>query len=232
MPSSKSLSSSVFRGVASRRAAKNDPSRRLNPPWVFAETDGMEHLLSISLGLGLAAAAGFRVFVPLLVLSAASYTGHLELSSGMEWVGTLPALVAFATATVLEIAAYYIPWLDHLFDALAAPAAVVAGAILTASALTDMDPLLKWSMAIIGGGAVAGAVKGTTAITRGASTLTTGGLGNPILSTFEAAVSFVLSLLAVALPLIALALVVLAAVAVAKWVSGKSRRPAGAANPP
>ena len=164
----------------------------------------MEHAFSIGLGLGLAVAAGFRVFVPLLVLSAAAYTGHLDLGDGFRWIGTMPALVAFSTATVLEIAAYYIPWLDHLFDTLAGPAAVVAGSIVAAAAFTEMDPLMKWSLAIIGGGGLAGLVKGTTAMARGASTLTTGGLGNPILSTVEAGASFTLAALAIVLPLLAL----------------------------
>jgi hypothetical protein len=80
---------------------------------LLTETEGMDlamnHLLSLAVGIGLAAACGFRVFVPLLVMSAAAYTGHLELSSGFHWIGTLPALVAFASATVLEIAALRSP---------------------------------------------------------------------------------------------------------------------------
>ncbi|HXV60721.1 MAG TPA: DUF4126 domain-containing protein [Vicinamibacteria bacterium] len=167
----------------------------------------MEHFLSVSLGLGLAAACGFRVFVPLLIMSAASYTGHLGLSEGFEWVGSFPALVAFGTATVVEVLAYYVPWVDNLLDTLAGPAAVVAGAVVTASAMTDVDPLVKWTLAVIGGGGLAGLVKGATTVARGASTAATGGLANPILATMELGTSFVLALVAVALPLLALVLV-------------------------
>jgi Domain of unknown function (DUF4126) len=177
-------------------------------------------LISIALGLGLAAACGFRVFVPLLVMSAAAYTGHLELAKGFAWIGTLPALITFATATVVEIAAYYIPWVDHLLDTISGPSAVVAGAVVTASALTDVDPFLKWSLAIIGGGGIAGIVSGSTAVVRGFSTVTTGGLGNPIVSTVEAAASFVLSVLAVVLPLVALAVVLLLLLVLVKKLFG------------
>jgi Domain of unknown function (DUF4126) len=184
----------------------------------------MDHLLSLAVGIGLAAACGFRVFVPLLVMSAAAYTGHLELSSGFHWVGTLPALVAFASATALEIAAYYIPWVDNLLDTVSGPAAVVAGTMVTASALTDVDPFLKWSLAIIGGGGVAGIVSGATAMMRGASTVTTGGVANPIFSTVEATVSFAVAALAIVLPLVAIAVVFFALYFLWKKLFGRPPR--------
>ena len=184
----------------------------------------MENLLSLAVGIGLAAACGFRVFVPLLLLSAAAFSGHLELSSGFSWIGTLPALVAFASATVIEIAAYYIPWVDNMLDTIAGPAAVVAGTVVTASALTDVDPFLKWSLAVIGGGGVAGIVSGATTVMRGASTITTGGLANPIFSTVEAVVSFAVAALAIVLPLVALAVVFLVLYFLAKKLFGRAPR--------
>src|SRR5947209_5055832 len=96
-------------------------------------------LLSICLGIGLSAACGFRVFVPLLVMSIASLSGHLSLAPGFAWIGTYPALLTFAVATILEIAGYYIPWLDHALDILASPAAIVAGTVATASVVTGMS---------------------------------------------------------------------------------------------
>lgn len=180
----------------------------------------MEHALSICLGLGLAAAAGFRVFVPLLVMSIAAYTGHLELGSGFHWIGTMPALVVFSSATCLEVGAYYIPWVDNLLDTISAPAAVVAGTIVAASSFTEMDPLLKWTLAIIGGGGLAGIVKGTTTVTRGASTATTGGLANWVLSTFELGASFMLSMFAILVPLVTIAVVAFLALLAAKKLFG------------
>ena len=180
----------------------------------------MEHALSICLGLGLAAAAGFRIFVPLLVMSVAAYTGHLELGQGFRWIGTLPALVAFSTATFFEIGAYYIPWLDNLLDTVSGPAAVVAGSVIAASTFTEMDPLLKWSVAIIGGGGLAGIVKGTTTLARGTSTAMTGGLANWMLSSFEAGASLLLSMFAILLPLLTMAFVLFLAYVAAKKISG------------
>jgi len=169
----------------------------------------VDTLMGLLIGVGLSAACGFRVFVPFLIASVAAQTGHLSLSSGFEWMGTTPALLAFAVATGLEVAAYYIPWLDNALDSLAGPAAVVAGTLVTASLVTDMSPFLKWTLAVIAGGGVAGMVKGTAAVTRGASTLSTGGLGNPILATAELGGSVATSLLAIFVP-VATALLILA----------------------
>jgi Domain of unknown function (DUF4126) len=168
----------------------------------------METFLSICLGIGLSAACGFRVFVPMLALSLGSMSGHLTLAHGFEWVGTYPALLAFAVATVVEIAAYYVPWLDHCLDTLATPAAVVAGAVITASLVTDMSPWLRWSLAIIAGGGAAGVVQGTTVLSRGASLATTGGLANPVVATFELVGAVVTSILAILAPVLLLGLLV------------------------
>ena len=161
-------------------------------------------VMSIGIGLGLAAAAGFRVFVPLLVLSVAARAGYLPLSAGFEWIGTTPALLAFATATVLEVAAYYVPWLDNALDTIAAPTAVVAGVVASASVMTELPPLVKWSVAIVGGGLAAGVVAGSTSLVRLKSTATTAGLANLVVATTELAGAVVTSLLAIVLPLVVL----------------------------
>ena len=161
-------------------------------------------VMSVGIGLGLAAAAGFRVFVPLLVLSVAARAGYLPLSAGFEWIRTTPAVLAFATATVLEVAAYYVPWLDNALDTIAAPTAVVAGVVASASVMTDLPPLVKWSVAIVGGGLAAGVVAGSTSLVRLKSTATTAGLANPVVATTELAGAVVTSLLAIVLPLVVL----------------------------
>ncbi|MFQ5988618.1 MAG: DUF4126 domain-containing protein [Candidatus Methylomirabilales bacterium] len=163
----------------------------------------METLLSICVGIGLSAACGFRVFVPLFVMSMASLSGHLALSSGFEWIGTYPALTAFGIATCVEIAGYYVPWVDNLLDTIATPAAIVAGIIVTASVVSDMSPFLKWALAVIAGGGVAGMVQVATGVTRGASTVTTAGVGNPLVATMELGGAMGLSILAIAVPLLA-----------------------------
>lgn len=195
----------------------------------------METLLAIFVGIGLAAACGFRIFVPLLVMSIASLSGQITLSPEFDWIGTYPALAAFAIATIFEIAAYYVPWIDNLLDTVAIPAATVAGTIVMASAVSDMSPFLKWGLAVIVGGGVAGTVQGFTAITRIASTATTGGLGNSVVSTAEAGGSLVMSILALTVPVLA-AILVLAILIVAYrkiylWLFRRNRFQAEANNP-
>lgn len=168
----------------------------------------METFLSVCLGVGLAAACGFRVFVPLLALSVAVRAGVLELASGFDWIASTPALIILAVATVLEIAAYYVPWVDNALDTLATPLAVVAGVVVTASVITDMSPVVRWSLALIAGGTAAGAVQGLTSLTRGASSLATGGLGNFAIATAELAGSLFFSVLSILLPLVAVVLLV------------------------
>ena len=172
----------------------------------------VDTVLSILIGLGLAAACGFRVFVPLLIMSLASRAGmgqHLALSPGFAWIGSTPALIAFSAATILEIAGYYIPWVDNLLDTIATPAAIVAGILVTASTMTmDVSPFLKWTLAVVAGGGTTAVFQGITAMTRHVSSFTTGGLGNPVLATAEAGGSAMLSVLAITGPVLAFLLVV------------------------
>lgn len=171
-------------------------------------------LVSVSVGLGLAAACGFRVFVPLLIASLAAHFGHLPLAPGFDWLASVPALVALGTATVLEVSAYYVPWLDHALDVVATPAAVLAGMLAAASVLTDLPPLLKWSTVIIGGGGAAGLIQGASVLLRLKSGALTGGLANPLVSTLELAGAGGTALLAILLPLLCLVLVVALLIAV------------------
>lgn len=168
----------------------------------------MELVLSLALGIGLSAACGFRIFVPLLIMSAAARGGYLTLASGFEWLGSYPALLMLAVATLLEILAYYLPWVDNALDTLATPAAVIAGTIVTASVVADIDPWLRWMLAVIAGGGVAGLVQTGTTVLRGLSSLTTGGLGNFIVATGEWISSFATALLAILFPLLTVLLVI------------------------
>ena len=169
----------------------------------------MELLLSICVGLGLSAACGFRIFVPLLVTSIAAHSGHLNLASNFQWIGSTEALTAFSLATALEVGAYSIPWLDNFLDTVATPAAVVAGTMVTASMVTDVSPFLKWSLAVVAGGGVAGAVQATTVLARGLSLTGTGGLANPLVATAELGGSILTAIAAVVAPFLALGLIVL-----------------------
>jgi hypothetical protein len=174
----------------------------------------------IALGIGLAAATGIRVFLPLLIAGLAAHQGYIPLSESFQWLASTPALVMLGTAAVTETLAYYIPGLDHLLDVIASPAALVAGAIASAAVMTDLPPSVVWPLAIIGGSGIAGLTKGTSALVRAKSGLMTGGLGNPAVSTAETIGATGLSLFAIALPFLALIVIV----ALLVWLVRKAGR--------
>jgi hypothetical protein len=193
-----------------------------------------ESLVSIGVGLALAAAAGFRVFVPLLALSLAARGGWVELSPAFAWLETTPASIALATAMVLEIGAYYVPFFDNLLDTLTAPVAVLAGIVASASLLTDLPPWLQYSIAIIGAGGTAGAVHASTSLLRLKSSTITAGFGNPVIATLELIGSIVIAIIGLIAPLLALLVAVLVVVMVTKrfnaWRLGNA--PAAARSSP
>jgi hypothetical protein len=165
--------------------------------------------LSIVLGIALAAASGFRVFLPMLIVSGAAYTGHLQLDNSFAWLGTSSALTMLSVAALAEVLAYYVPLIDNLLDALATPAAFIAGTLISAAVMTDVPPMVKWTAAVIAGGGVAGLTQGLTGILRAHSTVLTGGLGNSIIATAELGGAVVISFLALVAPAAAIALVML-----------------------
>jgi hypothetical protein len=174
----------------------------------------METLVSAAAGIGLSAAAGFRVFVPLLVLGLAARTGYVPVATGFEWLGTTEALLILGSATLVEVAAYAIPWLDHALDAVATPLAVVAAVVMSAAVLTDLPPYLKWSLAVIAGGGAAGLVQGATVLLRLKSGTVTGGVANPLVAAVELFGAVGTAVLAVTLPLVAVLLVAAACLAI------------------
>ena len=194
----------------------------------------MDAFLSLGVGLGFSAACGFRVFVPLLVGSIAAQVGYLPLSPGFEWIGTPQALTAFATAALLEVLAYCIPWLDNALDAIATPVSVIAGIVVSASVFTDLPPFLKWGEALIGGG-VAGITQGASVLFRLKSVLFTGELGNPLVSAAELIAALVVALLAILLPLACLVLIAGLCIAAfrlsGRLVFGRRRNRGGTSSP-
>ncbi|ADX68504.1 Uncharacterised protein [Weeksella virosa] len=156
-------------------------------------------LLSLFLGVGLAAASGFRVFLPLFVLSVAAYLGadYLPLSEQWKWVGSIPAMITLGIAMIVEILAYYIPVVDNFLDTISVPLATLAGILVVAVNLGEMNELATWSLAIIAGGGTAAAISSSTATVRAISTTATAGAGNFLVNSGETASSAVLSLLAI-----------------------------------
>ena len=160
-------------------------------------------LLDLMLAIGLSAASGFRIFVPFFALSLATSIGHLDLPSNLDWVESPQALILFGLALTLEVISFSIPWFDHAVDIIATPTAIIAGTVLTAAIAPDMDPMIRWSLAIIAGGGTAGVTKGLMGMLRGTSTLFSGGLANPLLAFIELLAAIALSILAITVPLTA-----------------------------
>ena len=182
--------------------------------------------LSIALGVGLAAATGFRIFLPMLIVSVAAHTAHLSLDEHFAWLATSSALITLSVAALLEILAYYVPVVDNVLDTLATPASLVAGTVISAAVMTDVPPMVKWTAAVIAGGGIAGLTQGLTGILRAHSTVLTGGLGNAVIATAEVGGALLISFLALAAPAAAIALVILfllLAIRLTRWLFRRAK---------
>ena len=169
----------------------------------------IETIVSICLGIGLASASGFRVFLPVFALSLASYFNVIPLNESWAWIGGLPALISFGVAMIFEIFGYYIPFIDNLLDTIAMPLAAIAGFVVMSSTIVDISPTMTTILAIIAGSGSATAFQGLTTTTRLASSVKTAGLGNPVVSTAETGTAITLSSLAIFLPIVAVIFVVI-----------------------
>ncbi|WP_180105090.1 DUF4126 domain-containing protein [Acinetobacter sp. YH12108] len=184
----------------------------------------METILGLCIGIGLSAACGFRVFVPLLVMSIAALMGWFEPMTGFKWLAMPAVCLALAIATICEIAAYYIPWVDNAIDMIATPAAMLAGTLTTMAVSSgEMSQFATWAAAIIVGGGTAGAVQLSSVAARGLSTATTGGVANPVLSTGEWIGAILLSILSLLLPVLAALLVVMLVILAIRWIHQKKK---------
>ncbi len=182
----------------------------------------IETLLSLCIGIGLSAACGFRVFVPLLVMSIASLMGWFEPMKGFEWLAIPSVCIGLAVATVCEIGAYYIPWVDNALDTIATPAAMVAGTLTTMAVSSgEMSQFASWAAAIIVGGGTATAVQMGTVAVRGLSTATTGGIANPVVSTGEWIGAIVVSILSLIVPVLVVIVGILLVVIAIRWIKRK-----------
>ncbi len=168
-----------------------------------------ETIISLFLGIGLAASVGFRVFLPLFALSLAAYFNIWELNENWEWIGSVAAVITLGVATLVEIFTYFIPWVDNLLDSIALPLATIAGTAVMVSTIADLNPTVTWALAIIAGGGTATAIKGATTTTRLGSTATTGGLANPVVSTIETGTAVAVSTASVFAPILAVVLVII-----------------------
>ncbi|MBT8266464.1 MAG: DUF4126 domain-containing protein [Bacteroidia bacterium] len=175
-----------------------------------------ETVISIFLGIGLAASAGFRVFLPLFALSLSSYFNVWELNESWQWIGSMTAVIILGVATVVEIFAYYIPYVDNLLDTIALPLAAIAGTAVMVSTVANLPPEITWALAIIAGGGTAAAISGASGATRLSSTVATAGIANPLVSTVETGTSLVMSILSIFIPILAFIFVLIIAFVIFK----------------
>lgn len=169
----------------------------------------IETIISICLGIGLAASVGFRVFLPLFALSLASYFDVWELNESWQWIGGLTALITLGVATLIEIFGYYIPYVDNLLDTISVPLAAFAGTVVMLSTVVELSPVITWALAIIAGAGTASAISGSSGATRLASTASTGGLANPLVSTVETGTAVTLSIVSIFFPILAIVFVLI-----------------------
>lgn len=180
----------------------------------------MDVVFALCVGIGLSAACGFRVFLPMLALSVASKLGAVHLNTSFAWLGSWPALISLSTAAVLEAGSYFVPWVAHAVSVAATPAAVIAGTLATAAQIDGINPLAQWSGSLVVGGGLAGGVHALNVALRGASTITTAGLANPVVSAGQDLTALTVAVLSIAVPMV----VVLALIAVAVVVWRRRRR--------
>lgn len=160
-----------------------------------------EIIIAILLGIGLSASSSFRVFIPLLVASIAAHFNFLSLGAGFEWLSSMPAMIAFGVAAVVEVLAYYIPVVDNLLDSIATPLSIGAGALLATSVLPIDENLSRWTMGIIVGGGSAASIQTGTSLLRLFSAKTTMTAANPIVATTENISASVSSVMALFFPI-------------------------------
>jgi large-conductance mechanosensitive channel len=183
-----------------------------------------ELITAVAIGIGLAASAGFRVFVPMLVAAIAAKAGVMPLNESFQWLASWTSIAILGTATVVEIMAYYIPVVDNLLDTVATPLAVVAGTLLLTSVLPIDSELMKWITGAAVGGGSAAVVQAGSALTRLTSTKLTAGVGNPVVATVENVAATGTSLLSLVIPFFIVAIFLLLTVFILTRVRRKLRR--------
>lgn len=189
-------------------------------------------ILSLFLGVGLAAASGFRVFLPLFILSlSAHFAGNLlAIDESLQWVGSWPALITLGVAMIIEIGAYFLPVIDNMLDTISVPLAGVAGTLAVSATLVDMNEVATWALAIIAGGGTAAVISSTTATARAISTTTTGGVGNFLVNTGETIGSLFLSITAIVIAPLAFLITVILLFCVFKVLKKVKKRALEAVN--
>lgn len=185
-----------------------------------------ELITAVAIGIGLAASAGFRVFVPMLVAAIAAKAGFLPLNESFQWLSSWTSIAILGTATIVEILAYYIPVVDNLLDTVSTPLAIGAGTLLLTSVLPIDSELIRWITGAAVGGGSAAVVQSGSALTRLTSTKLTAGLGNPVVATVENVAATGTSILSLIIPFFVLAIFLMLVILIFTTLRKRLRRKA------
>jgi small basic protein len=178
-----------------------------------------EFLPALALAIALAASAGLRAWLPLLLAGGLARLGVLDLGPSFQFLASTKALVLFGVATAIEIVGDKIPAVDHALDVIGTPLRPAAGALLAASVLgTVTDPLTSLVVGTAVGAPSALMPHAVKSAVRAASTTVTGGIANPLLSFVEDAISLVTFILAVLVPLLVVALLGATLYLASRWI--------------
>ncbi|HXK10656.1 MAG TPA: DUF4126 domain-containing protein [Vicinamibacteria bacterium] len=192
------------------------------------DTETLAELLPVlAMAIALAATAGLRAWLPLLLAGGLARLGVLDLGPSYQFLASNKALVLFGVATAIEIVGDKIPAVDHALDAIGTPLRPLAGALLAASVLgTVTDPLTSVILGTAVGAPSALVPHAAKAAVRAASTTVTGGLANPVLSLIEDAIALLSFVLAVLVPLLVVALFGLTLFLASRWLRRRAAAPA------
>lgn len=181
----------------------------------------METISAVALGIGLSASTGFRVFIPLLVAGLASHFGLFPLGESFEWMRSVPALISFGVAAVVEVLSYYIPFVDNLLDSIAVPLSVGAGTLLMTSVFPAESEWIRWIMGFVVGGGAAATIQSGSAFTRLMSTNFTAGTGNPVVSTGEGVAAAGFSVMSLFIPVLSAIILLIIIILILRFIYRK-----------
>jgi len=185
---------------------------------------------SLAMGIGLAACAGIRAWLPLLMAGGMARWGIIELGSSFQFIAGDRALILFGVATVIEILADKIPAVDHALDTLSTVLRPAAGSLLAASVLWQVsDPLTALALGVAVGAPTSLVPHAAKSLLRAASTTFTGGLANPFISILEDLMAIALFVLTVLIPVVVAAMLVLVGLLAARRLQRRAPAPLPAA---
>lgn len=182
---------------------------------------------SLALGIGLAACAGLRAWLPLLLTGLLARFDYLTLGPSFQFLTGNRALTLFAVATLIELIGDKVPAVDHALDAIGTVLRPAAGALLAASVFWQVnDPLTAVALGLVVGAPSALVPHAAKSALRAVATTFTGGLANPVLSLLEDLIAIGLFALTVLLPLLVAALVALTALLVLRFFKKRAQEAA------